>query len=567
MGTQLIVRLLIFLLALNTNPSISIKPTNDTRQVVFERYGKEEQAYEREGSFTIEEDDFEYRRREWGWWQEENNGGMSWQEVKQTEEKPTKPEAAEKKEDGKERPSFHTENPQTTESNIGEKKTDESQNPVESPKLDTNKAGEQEPKEEDKGDVKKTEGEKKTDEQQNPVEGPKSDENTTGEAKKPGVEQPGQKDPSSIGENPKKEEDKKKDSEDERHWTLEKDEIIEGDYTLNGKIINLNGHILWIKGNLIGIAGNVKVNRGKLIVDGNYVMRNETRLGQAGSRLELMNEADHVIVKGNMEVASLFLLDQIWQAGSITLGGDFHFIGPEMDKARVSMTQNDAFKFILNGEQDQTIYCEGEEVRLAALRIEGGNNRKIKIKGANKMEKSLIVQSIISNVPVTIQLQEWKEWSYIRQIITYGNLKIEGSCSVPNIRVEQGHLEIEGDIRIGGPVITDEGKISIKGDLKFSDASQIDMRGTEDEIEIGENFIIEGRAKCLCRRGKLIIGKDLIQSGEFGKFETSKIVQVRLLGNTQALTKVKGKHLILGKVKFEKPLEHYSIEAQIGEIE
>lgn len=60
--------------------------------------------------------------------------------------------------------------------------------------------------------------------------------------------------------------------------------------------------------------------------------------------------------------------------------------------------------------------------------------------------------------------------------------------------------------------------------------------------------------------------KNIIKKGEQYRFETSKDVLIRLLGNTEKLTKIEGKNLFLEKVKLEKAPEHYSFGEQVCEI-
>ena len=58
--------------------------------------------------------------------------------------------------------------------------------------------------------------------------------------------------------------------EGEFGWTLEENQVWEGDLVLLDDVLDLNGHELTIKGDLVQTAGEIRISGGRLIVEGDY---------------------------------------------------------------------------------------------------------------------------------------------------------------------------------------------------------------------------------------------------------------------------------------------------------
>ena len=88
-------------------------------------------------------------------------------------------------------------------------------------------------------------------------------------------------------------------------WTLQKDEIITKDLILYDKILDLNGHTLTVDGDLIQVGGQIFINKGTLIITGDY--RVQTMVGTSGvvtysdstGSLKMINDEDTVEIGGN----------------------------------------------------------------------------------------------------------------------------------------------------------------------------------------------------------------------------------------------------------------------------
>ena len=113
-------------------------------------------------------------------------------------------------------------------------------------------------------------------------------------------------------------------------WTLQKDEIITKDLILYDKILDLNGHTLTVDGDLIQVGGQIFINKGTLIITGDY--RVQTMVGTSGvvtysdstGSLKMINDEDTVEIGGNYYNQSTKSDSGLLTAGKMYIGGDFY---------------------------------------------------------------------------------------------------------------------------------------------------------------------------------------------------------------------------------------------------
>src|SRR5574344_1024256 len=77
-------------------------------------------------------------------------------------------------------------------------------------------------------------------------------------------------------------------------WTLEQDEVIDGDLNIISGELNLNGHTLTVNGTLTQFGGDIVINHGKLVVTGTYYFGDEFNDIKSTGRL-LMNYNDDTV--------------------------------------------------------------------------------------------------------------------------------------------------------------------------------------------------------------------------------------------------------------------------------
>ncbi|MDD6572695.1 MAG: hypothetical protein PUF12_09960, partial [Thermoflexaceae bacterium] len=162
-------------------------------------------------------------------------------------------------------------------------------------------------------------------------------------------------------------------------WTLEEDEIHEGDLVLTAEELNLNGHTLTVEGSLIQMSGNININGGKLIVNGDYRLQSvqetelenaegtdtdetdnetktETVYGYSGGYLLMQNEKDEVWVQGDFVMGSYQNHDGKLTNGKLYVAGDFKQITYNSPQ-NFHATGN--HETILNGEYQQVVSIAG----------------------------------------------------------------------------------------------------------------------------------------------------------------------------------------------------------------
>ena len=112
-------------------------------------------------------------------------------------------------------------------------------------------------------------------------------------------------------------------------FTLEEDQVIDGDVYLMDGTLDLNGYSLTINGSLTQASGTVDVNGGTLHIGGDYRMlfiENGSYSSKRPSQgiLKMKNPDDHVIVDGKMEIGTNQYLSEYLTEGILELHGDFH---------------------------------------------------------------------------------------------------------------------------------------------------------------------------------------------------------------------------------------------------
>jgi hypothetical protein len=110
--------------------------------------------------------------------------------------------------------------------------------------------------------------------------------------------------------------------------TLDSDKVIDGNLDVSGGTLNLNGHTLTVEGNLIQPGGNVNVNKGKLIVNGDYRIQSVSGevYGASSGYLVMQKSEDKVEVGGSFITQSINGHKGYLTAGVMEVKKDFKFL-------------------------------------------------------------------------------------------------------------------------------------------------------------------------------------------------------------------------------------------------
>ena len=149
-----------------------------------------------------------------------------------------------------------------------------------------------------------------------------------------------------------------KDMEGEFGYTLTENTVYEGDLILLDDELNLNGYTLTVKGSLIQISGNVNINKGALIVEGDYRIQSREKsedgytYGKSSGALIMTNAEDSVLVGGDFFFESVRNISGLLTAGELTVNGDFHADNSSSDCNFISENEH---KLIFTGKEKQIL--------------------------------------------------------------------------------------------------------------------------------------------------------------------------------------------------------------------
>lgn len=316
-------------------------------------------------------------------------------------------------------------------------------------------------------------------------------------------------------------------------WTLEEDQVIDGDLVLVGDTLDLNGHRLTVTGNLIQPGGIVDINNGILEVKGNYdIVKKNAQGGNEYSNgyLKMVSEQDTLVVDGNFVMGSNCSHAGYLTNGEMKLKGNFTQITYSNNQNFATTNQ---FKLIICGEEAQNIQISSGAVAtscIASLEITNSANQvtlggvavtKSFADNGNEFNGSVILVSdckvkdhTVNGVvvfqgggTVTQELHVTKD-AYIRNnnVTFTGELKVDGNLSVETYcylaGAKIGHdMYVRGNCYLRGDVKVD-GKMYVNSTLELS-GHTVDVAGNT-KIDNGYLYL---------KRGKYYSHGDFIQRG------------------------------------------------------
>ena len=344
-------------------------------------------------------------------------------------------------------------------------------------------------------------------------------------------------------------------TEGEYGWTLQDDEVYDGDLYLLEDQLDLNGHKLTIKGNLIQAAGTVAVNGGCLKVEGNYRMQSAAQsggtvtYGKSNGRLVMTNEEDQVIVNGDFVMGSI-----LSHAGKLTNG--VMEVNGNVTQITYSAADNfcstNGHKLLLGGDRLQTIAFANSSAsasRIAHLELKNKSNdgviltNKVAVTGtvndgsrlgiADKYGKvsgtvllvpgaSVTDSSFSGSIRIESATATSQELWIGGDIIVAGNVTLGDDFYVKgNVSVESyywnlnGHsATVEGNVTIrGSDIRPDGGSLICKRDLTLdgtsgSAASYLYMAHADDYVVVYGTMYANSRANGTMNAGVLELKGD-----------------------------------------------------------
>jgi hypothetical protein len=129
--------------------------------------------------------------------------------------------------------------------------------------------------------------------------------------------------------------------------------------------VNLNRGTLNVKGNLIQSNSLLCVNGGKMNVEGDYRIQGENGIsyGNSMGTLQMTNNTDYVLVKGNFIVQSGASGTNMMTSGILEIKGNFTQLAGTY-KSGLTFSRNNNFipsdrmRVLLSGSQPQTVHFQ-----------------------------------------------------------------------------------------------------------------------------------------------------------------------------------------------------------------
>ncbi len=298
-------------------------------------------------------------------------------------------------------------------------------------------------------------------------------------------------------------------------WTLEDNEVIDGDLNLSGGTLDLNGHKLTITGSLIQSGGNVFVNGGELNVQGDYRIQklNESGYTESSGTLTMKNDSDAVKVGGDFVMQSTQSHDGLLSAGTLEVSGD---LTRKLGGTNYGLYASGTHTTVLNGFQKQTLHLYGSNI--TNLKIENTSADGVDIISAVFVDGKLYnTDSIVtnsSNLFITESTEfpdnRWNyDMSFYRNRTISSGLSIGGSVYVnSSLTLEKNppdnahsvndySLKVEGDVWIcSGTLNINDGKLYIGGDFNLSSIDKensygyLYMQNTDGYIFVNGNMYV-----------------------------------------------------------------------------
>ena len=285
--------------------------------------------------------------------------------------------------------------------------------------------------------------------------------------------------------------------------------VLSGDmeldnYCLSVGELDLNGHTLTINGDFIQAGGEVKINSGKLVVNGNY--RIQTKKATEDGKesydystgiLNMTNESDVVEVSGDFVMGSTKSHDGKLSAGTLTIGGDFT---QQRYKDYDNFSASGSHTVEFNGKIKQNIlFVSPSDSRFFNLKVNNTNgvslNSSVFAYGNVNDVNNSVCESGYLYITKLSQLENGSFGGnicinngnnnsdiYLTQDLTIGNL----TCS--NLHLKGYKLNVKS-LSINSKLFVEGGAIECKNNLTLGDYGCLIMTNAKDYVLVGKNFI------------------------------------------------------------------------------
>ncbi|MBR1815481.1 MAG: PKD domain-containing protein, partial [Lachnospiraceae bacterium] len=279
-------------------------------------------------------------------------------------------------------------------------------------------------------------------------------------------------------------------------WTLDKDEVYDGDLILCDGTLDLNGHSLTINGSLIQQTCDINFNHGNLTINGDYIAYKINDIDKQEykySDIELImeNNDDKMLVNGNFIWGS-HLPNNI-NSGVIEIKGDI-LINQETTYNSKKYIRNNISAFSIKG--DCTLILSGDTKQNIIIYDSYLYTNRLEF--ANTSEEGIDICEKYIYLPRFQVVKYYNDNdTYVSGVIgIYASTELadntfSGSMCIIDGRTISDDLTVLGDVRIIyyiHPLIIDNATLNIYGDL-YASGGGVHMQHANDRINVYGNYI------------------------------------------------------------------------------
>lgn len=368
---------------------------------------------------------------------------------------------------------------------------------------------------------------------------------------------------------------------------LTEDTVIDGDYLLGIGELNLNGHTLTITGDLNQVSGTININKGKLIVEGDYHNCLEDHLHSyknpkkgelvSDGLLVMVHPEDYMLVNGNVYIYSRQDENGSMTAGTLEVKGDFENYGYD-NRCDSNVYMTDDFELRLSGSAEQNLYIYSSGSRLANIVLEndqvkyGGRiyysghidgefmdsiNQYSEISYVGKLNPEL--EQFRWNVNTSEPYTNHKPVVFENNLITESDLILGGDMTIHGTLTIDGKLNLSGyTLTVGALHITDNGyvvlsdansKLIVQGNYT-DDSENASAVLNAGEIRIGGNVTVNKHDFVTSGTNKLILSGTAPQIINLNSF-TADIISLVINNTSRAGIRLASGELIAGSYSNE----------------
>ena len=266
-------------------------------------------------------------------------------------------------------------------------------------------------------------------------------------------------------------------------YTLNQDEVIEGDFLLSGGTMDLNGHNLTVKGDFIQKGGTLNLNHGTLQVENDYCLakRKQKEDGtfiyeNTAGKVFMNNEDECLIIGGNMHTALSDANNGSFLAGNVKLSGNIQLWNYTYLDLKKDLS------LILNGDKQQQFIFNYSRLYIGNLAIENEKGMFVTSQDQVNVRGDLSTNgypaqgwfNIISGARVNDDIFRGN-LIFTDDYNMDKDLYVEGDVNLRRLNLNGYHLTVDGNCALNynyyGTINQKNGILEIKGDVLYHGGS------------------------------------------------------------------------------------------------